>query len=164
MEAIRPPREEERAAFCALAAEYLPDIAPARAWDMPLRLGLFLEGRLIGLAFGQARSAREFCLQGIAVAHPYNAQGRGGRLLRALEDEARRRGFAALSVGSAGGYVERFYQKNGYRAVELKIRTPRGTVVLPVFDYAAMDKATLTAQHGGTDSFFVFYKALGDES
>ena len=81
-------------------------------------------------------------------------------LLRALEGEARRRGYAAVSVGSADGYVERFYRKNGYVPVELKIFAPSGVTVLPVVDYDAMDKRSLTAAHGGGHSFFVFRKEL----
>ena len=159
-EEIRPPRPEERAAFLAIAAEYLPGIPPARVADMPLQLCLARGEALIGVAYAEPRTRDELCLQGIAVVHPYNTQGRGGALLRALEGEARRRGYAAVSVGSADGYVERFYRKNGYVPVELKIFAPSGVTVLPVVDYDAMDKHSLTAAHGGGHSFFVFRKEL----
>ena len=84
-EEIRPPRPEERAAFLAIAAEYLPGIPPARVADMPLQLCLARGEALIGVAYAEPRTQDELCLQGIAVVHPYNAQGRGGALLRALE-------------------------------------------------------------------------------
>ena len=83
-EEIRPPRPEERAAFLAIAAEYLPGIPPARVADMPLQLCLARGEALIGVAYAEPRTRDELCLQGIAVVHPYNAQGRGGALLRAL--------------------------------------------------------------------------------
>ena len=44
--------------------------------------------------------------------------------------------------------------------VELKIFAPSGVTVLPVVDYDAMDKRSLTAAHGGGHSFFVFRKEL----
>ena len=82
-EEIRPPRPEERAAFLAIAAEYLPGIPPARVADMPLQLCLARGEALIGVAYAEPRTQDKLCLQGIAVVHPYNAQGRGGALLRA---------------------------------------------------------------------------------
>ncbi len=108
----------------------------------------------------RARRTSSACRASPSSTPTYNAQGRGGALLRALEGEARRRGYAAVSVGSADGYVERFYRKNGYVPVELKIFAPSGVTVLPVVDYDAMDKRSLTAAHGGGHSFFVFRKEL----
>jgi GNAT superfamily N-acetyltransferase len=160
LEEIRPPRPEERAAFLAIAQEYLPGIAPERIADMPLSLCIACGDRLLGVAYAEERTKDELCLQGIAVVYPYAAQGRGSALLRALEEEARRRGYAAISLGSADGYVEHFYQKNGYVPTELKIFSKSGVTVLPVVDYDAMDKPRLTAEHGGEHSFFVFRKEL----
>ena len=101
-EEIRPPRPEERAAFLAIAAEYLPGIPPARVADMPLQLCLARGEALIGVAYAEPRTRDELCLQGIAVVHPYNAQGRGGALLRALEREARRSPWARRTATSSG--------------------------------------------------------------
>ena len=69
-EEIRPPRPEERAAFLAIAAEYLPGIPPARVADMPLQLCLARGEALIGVAYAEPRTRDELCLQGIAVVPP----------------------------------------------------------------------------------------------
>lgn len=159
-EEYRPLRPRESAAFAAIAAEYLPGIPPAQALAMPVRLCCVRGGQVIGVAFAELRAPRELCLQGIAIAHPFHAQGRGGKLLQALEEEARRRGYEKISLGAAGGYVERFYRKNGYRAVELKIFGPGGVMVLPVSGDVLPDRAALTVQYGGEHSFFVFEKML----
>ena len=86
-------------------------------------------------------------------------------------------------MGSADGYVERFYIKNGYQPQSLKILTDNDKwkerehpqfkitdveeqgkytkLVLGNMDYENMDKHGLCEFYGGHDCFFVFGKEIG---
>jgi len=61
-------------------------------------------------------------LRGIAVIKEHSARGHGTQLLRYFEQQAANAGFHRVTVGSAGGYVERFYTKNGYRPVRFLVQ------------------------------------------
>ena len=68
-------------------------------------------------------------LDGIAIVQPYNAVGRGGKLISLFEQCVSALGYKNISLGSADGYVERFYIKNGYTPVEMNLSSgqrPRG--------------------------------------
>ena len=120
-------------------------------------------------------------MDGIAIVEPHNGVGRGGKLLAFFEKQVGSLGYGSISLGSADGYVERFYLKNGYRAVELKILVEHGAVwenhpafpvveiqtqgwdnklVINVQDYFAINKEELRAHYGGITAFFVFEKVL----
>ena len=45
----------------------------------------------------------------------YAGRGFGSRLLQYFDRQIERAGYTVCSLGSAGGYVEHFYIKNGYR-------------------------------------------------
>ncbi len=171
-----------------IVREYLPDTEPEKLRAMYAEfsrafLGYYIDGLLIGLCYGAPADAARFTLSGIAIMHPYNAQGRGAKLIGKFEEAAFSLGYARISLGSGDGYVERFYMKNGYTAVALKILTERGDwkekangyafpvasvetqgeytkLVISVTDYCAMNKRAIQDYYGGVHSFFVFEKAL----
>jgi GNAT superfamily N-acetyltransferase len=148
--------------------------------------GYYICGKLIGCAYGFASPwgvEAAFSLDGICIVHPYNGAGRGGKLLAFWEKRVYEMGFRSVDLGCAGGYVERFYLKNGYTPIELKILVKGGgwkekqknypfpvaevqtqgeftKLVLAVKDYASMNKDEITKHYGGEDSFFVFKKNL----
>lgn len=100
-------------------------------------------GAPVGVAFGVA-VADEAILQGIAVEASWAGRGIGSRLLGAFEEACGRAGLRSVSLGSAGGYVEHFYRKNGYRVREhlvtvdtADVRIPEGIAVRRVRRQAA---------------------------
>ena len=164
---IFPLTPEYEAAFYALAAEYLPDSDPdrmrrfARLYPQAF-LALTVDGQLIGAAFGWPRRHADpadasFTLDGVCIAWDHWRKGYGRRLLAAFEDAARTYGAPAVSVGSAGGFVEEFYLACGYRPREYKAWVDGAPVVEHVYadlaDYRAYQR-----QHA--DGFVVMEKAL----
>ncbi|MCL2373285.1 MAG: GNAT family N-acetyltransferase [Defluviitaleaceae bacterium] len=186
-EAIKIIPTVDYAALESLVAEYLPgtDSIKSICANFPAAVvGYYVDGALIGCAYGaKGLHGGEGCFQlsGIAIKHPYNGHGRGGKLLTFFERQVANLGYARISLGSAGGYVEQFYIKNGYRPVELKIlvasydwkmkqhghATPSveaqgeyTKLVFPVDDYYAIDKDKIMGYYGGMESFFVFEKII----
>ena len=112
-----------------LKAEYLDD-QPFEEFTAfyqrypELFVGLFNDNRLIGICFGWPLSEQfpeekeQIALQGIAVNSEFAAQGLGSKLLNFWEDQVANRGDRFISVGSAPGYVERFYLKHGYQPIQ----------------------------------------------
>lgn len=150
MEAVSQNRAH-REAFYVLAAEYLPgsDVQKMRRFEKlypEAFLVMLLEEKVIGAAFGWPRrwadpEDESFTLDGIAVRVEYQNKGFGKQLLTAFESAAARYGAPCVSVGSAGGYVERFYIENGYVPKQYKVWDDEGPVVEKVFesmeDYAS---------------------------
>lgn len=162
---IFPLTPEYEAAFYALAAEYLPDSDPARmrrfAQLYPRAfLALTVDGQLIGAAFGWPRrhadpSDDSFTLAGICIAWEHWRKGYGCKLLAAFEDAARSYGAAAVSVGSAGGFVEAFYLGCGYSPKLYKAWVDGAPIVEHVYADLA-DYHTYQRQH--PDGFVVMEK------
>ena len=131
----------------ALYQEYLADPSdpPWRDLLLPrpgVSLGCLLAGGVVGIAYGGPARRQPGCLilRGIAVAGAHAQKGRGSLLLYRFEEQARAAGFNTVSVGSAGGYVDRFYAKNGYRCVAYLADAPAATADLeqrarPYADY-----------------------------
>lgn len=122
---------ENAAGFFALAEEYLPG---SNQGKMRKRAELFpnafiaLErgGEVIGVCFGWGRSLdvptdSSFALDGIAVREEYQKNGYGKILIEAFEKAAAEYGYSLISVGSAGGYVEKFYMDCGFIPKEYKV-------------------------------------------
>jgi GNAT superfamily N-acetyltransferase len=65
----------------------------------------------------EERRDRSPWVLGMIVAPPYRGSGIGGRLMRALEAWAARRGYSRLWVATGGRAVD-FYQKCGWELVE----------------------------------------------
>jgi GNAT superfamily N-acetyltransferase len=113
--------------FLAFVQEYLPGSELSKIKKRYTKFGeafimAIADSRVIGAAFGWPRSLdaqndTSFTLDGIAVDVQYQKRGLGGRLLSEFEKTVSDYGFTKVSVGSAGGYAEHFYIKNGYMPV-----------------------------------------------
>ena len=114
-----------------LSADDAAEAVAAFAERRPLLAAVGDEaGSLIGIAFG-VPVGPEAILQGIAVAQDAAGRGIGSRLLQEFESVCTSAGLGAISLGSADGYVERFYRKNGYRVREYWVRLGRDDVDIP---------------------------------
>ena len=187
METVKPIPAEDYGALAAIADEYLgqdPAALQAMYRAAPGAFaGYYIDDALVGCCYGKSGDGGSFALEGIAVVHPYHARGRGGKLLAFFEKAVAALGYTHIGLGSAGGYVERFYMKNGYRPTALKIlvegdgwrqkqgacsypvtavetQGPYTKLVLSAADYANMNKDEIAAQYGGVESFFIFEKNL----
>lgn len=138
---------ENSAGFYSLAAEYLPDSSREkmreRAEIFP-RAFIALEhsGEVVGVCFGWARKLdapedNSFVLDGIAVRQDFQKKGYGKILLDAFEKAAAEYGYSVVSVGSAGGYVEKFYMDCGFIPKEYKVWENGSPKVEKTFSSAA---------------------------
>ena len=186
MEMIKVVPKSDYAALESVAEEYLSGAEEVKdiCRDYPTAVaGYYINGELVGCCYGKGGDDGYFSLEGIAIVHPHHAQGRGGKLIAFFENCVSKLGYTRIDLGSADGYVERFYLKNGYTPVALKILVegddwkkkqqdyafPVAEVqtqgeytklVLTVDDYTAMNKDEITQYYGGVESFFVFEKIL----
>lgn len=113
-----------------LKTEYLDD-SDYGGWKQrreafpDLFLAARVQDRVVGICYGWPAVAEglpdSIVLQGIAVADAWSSRGIGSQLLSAFELAALERGAASVSLGSAGGYVDRFYSKNGYEPTDYMI-------------------------------------------
>lgn len=130
--------------FYDLAGEYLPGSSHEKmrkyaAVFPELFIALMLGSEVIGAAFGWHRKLEHhdddsFVLDGIAIKHEYLRSGYGRQLLSAFEKAAKNYGGSAVSVGSAGGYVEKFYIACGYTPKEYKVWTNSTPEIEKTFD------------------------------
>jgi len=162
---IAGENEQIRAAFYRLAEEYLPDCDYVRVRELereyaPCYLAALIDDEVIGVAFGWPRrladaSDATLCLQGIAVTESWQKQGIGSRLLEEFCAKAAELSCQGVSLGSAGGYVERFYINRGFQPVCYKAFDARGIYVEKVYsdirDYE-------TYRRVNTDGFAVLYQ------
>lgn len=117
---IRTVDEMELKAFRDLHNAYVDrneTIGTLRDWyreQAELFVGAFANGELIGHCLGRPQSEERVELAGIAVAPAHRRRGIGTALLSAFEDRAAALGFQQIGLGSAGGYVDKFYVENGY--------------------------------------------------
>ncbi|MEU6584152.1 GNAT family N-acetyltransferase [Nocardia sp. NPDC046763] len=110
-----------------LAVEYLfgaEGVDRCWSWRPDLVLSALLGERVVGVCFASPGSGTGIVVDGIAVDGSFAGRGIGSKLLSAWEVAARATGFTEVTVGSAGGYVEHFYEKNGYRPVEYCVTVP----------------------------------------
>lgn len=136
--------DSNRDGFYQLVSDYLPDSdlekVKKRAGEYPKAYPVLMcGGTVIGVAFGWPRNldaAKEegFTLDGIAVEEAYQKRRYGARLLSAFERAAAEYGYNYISVGSAGGYVEKFYMENGYRPICFKSYSDEGIRVEKIFE------------------------------
>ena len=162
------PEYEE--AFYRFAAEYLPDCDPHRirkfASEYPKAfLLLICGGEVVGTAFGRDRSRQfpednSFELCGIAVRHDFQRKGFGRSLLSEFEKAAAYYGKAAVSLGSAEGYAEKFYISCGYSPSEYKVRENGVPCLKKIF--ADMEDY-LSCKRSGGDGFVVMRKDLDND-
>jgi predicted N-acetyltransferase YhbS len=138
---------------------------------------------VVGVCFGapSVKGGGEAELRGIAVAAARGGRGIGPVLLERFEAAVGRAGYARIGVGSAPGYVERFYLCHGYELGEFMVRMPPGveapeTAELTILRRRAVDgyvafnlaaagytpEATseLKRRLGAAEVICIFYKAL----
>jgi len=128
---IRCLRESELQRAYEINKRYLDD-GPFDKWAKACRefpelcVACFREGKPIGICYGSPFSMRpgEVILDGIAVVENFSGQGYGSQLLRFFDQQIEHEGYEAVSLGSAGGYVEHFYMKNGYKPIEFAFWVP----------------------------------------
>jgi beta-phosphoglucomutase-like phosphatase (HAD superfamily)/GNAT superfamily N-acetyltransferase len=118
-------------AAAELAAEFLGDLGAAAlashfAAHPALTVTLTVKGAVAGVAFGRPDGHGGATLEGITVDDAHTSHGLGSLLLARFEQAAANAGFRTVSVGSADGYVEHFYLKNGYRQTEYMVVIPDG--------------------------------------
>lgn len=162
-----PLNENNSDRFYSLAAEYLPgsdsDKMRERVKKYPdAFIAAMLGERVVGVAFGWYRSLDDpkdnsFTLDGIAIEGPYQKNGYGKLLLKAFEDAAKGYGASVVSVGSAGGYVEKFYIDCGFVPKEYKVWENDSPKVEKVFD--SMEDYR-SYQRKGQDGFVVMEKRI----
>lgn len=158
---------ENSAGFYSLAAEYLPDSDTekmrARAALFPKSFIALTRGNeVIGVCFGWARKLdahedNSFVLDGIAVRAEYQKNGYGKLLLKEFQRAAEEYGFQTISVGSAEGYVEKFYIDFGFVPKEYKVWEGNFPQVEKTFEDTA---DYYSYERKNPDGFVVFEKRL----
>ena len=176
MEYCRQLTAQDQERFDAIRHEYLfgdDDFIAEMQTKYPEAYGgYFIDDLMVGVCYGWPRSEQvdnddSFTLDGIALIEPYNKYGRGSRLLSFFEDAVRKIGYERASVGSAGGYVERYYLKNGFKPIEFKVMIEgKPTYVLQIHsmeEYRALTeerRGEIERSVGGNHSFIVFDKLV----
>lgn len=170
VKSINELSEREKDEFFALAEEYLPGSSPDKMKSYSERfpkafIALIKDGKVQGVAFGWLRSIEHpedasFALDGIAVRCSHQKKGYGKLLLGTFEKAAAVYGAPSVSLGSAGGYVERFYINCGYTPIQYKIWENDAPVIEKVFtcidDY-------YTYERKNSDGFVVMEKQISAE-
>lgn len=89
---------------------------------------LFDGTALIGIGYGMdwPRQPGYVVLEGIATRYAYWRSGAGSQLIHFFEEQVRKRGRQAVTVGSAADLkTENFYLKNGYQPIRLCAKVRR---------------------------------------
>lgn len=126
--------------FRALVTEYLPGSEPDTIFDkFTSANGTILlavhEESVLGCVFGwPTKRAGEYLLDGIAVTFEQWRTGIGSALLKAYEQAVVQKGYRHISLGSAGGFVEDFYLRNGYQPTCYKIYQQDSIITVREFD------------------------------
>lgn len=159
--------EKNSAHFYGLAAQYLPDSSPEKMRERSKLfpkafIALECHGKLIGICFGwprglDVRKDRSFVLDGIAVMSDFQKNGYGKILLAAFEQAALGYGYSLISVGSAGGYVEKFYMGCGFLPKEYKVWAGSSPKIEKAFENTA---DYFSYERKNPDGFVVMEKNL----
>lgn len=174
MERLNIIQDSDWVRFLKIMQEYLPDtkvsMATQKRKEYPnVFAGYFKENQLIGIAFGWPRkeeleSVHAITLQGIAIESEYKAKGLGSKLIKFWEQQVKAMGYKKVGVGSADGYVEHFYQKNGYRPICYKLFDSEGIVyeypIRSVSELEVFDREKYIMEHGGNKGFLVLEHEL----
>ena len=91
-----------------------------------LAIALTIDGTVAGVAFGHPAAEDGATPEGITVDDEHTSRGLGSLLLARFEQAAADAGYRDVNLGSAGGYVEHFYLKNGYQQAEYMVVIPDG--------------------------------------
>ncbi len=127
---IRCLREDElQSAYACIARDHLGEesLETRRSERRPspeLTVGCFLPRQLMGICYGSPDPPDGVILDLIVMFDRYAGRGYGSDLLQYFDRQVERAGYAVCSLGSAGGYVEHFYIKNGYRPSKFAFWVP----------------------------------------
>lgn len=174
METCRNISEVEYPAFQKILEDYLPDSPIDFVANMYVKYpkaysGYFIDNQLVGICFGWPRCEQvfnddSFMINGIVVATPFHAAGRGKKLITHFEDNVKELGFDRISVGSAEGYVEKFYMQNGYKPIEYKVLINDKPTYIRKLDsideYRKLGREQIINDVGGVYGFIVFDKDI----
>ena len=83
------------------------------------------QNNIVGVCHAAEHENHLIIIHGIAVEPAYSGKGLGGKLLKEIEIAAKKLGGKTLSVGSAAGYVEKFYIKNGFKPIHFIAIIPK---------------------------------------
>ncbi len=163
-------QDEDLEAFLELMREYLPDSEEQQVLYMRKKywnayVGCYENQCLIGIAYGWERQEdATFMLAGITIQWEKKAQGLGSGLLDFWEEQVRAMGYTKASVGSAPGYPEHFYIKNGYVPVAYKAIDNQGLShvrwLRSLEDYQNLNRKTIDEEAGGNEGFVVLEHTL----
>lgn len=134
-------RESDLEEAYRIQVEYL-GLVPRRDWTViwtrhpDLFVRCRVQGRMSGICYGrpaipEGRDHGTITLLGIAVVGEFAGKGYGSRLLHFFEGQVEQMGGHTVTVGSAGGYVDHFYTKNGYKPVSFMICLPADRSISP---------------------------------
>lgn len=87
-----------------------------------LFIGAYDTESLVGICLGWPTEPAVVHLVGIGVAPDRRGKGIGSRLLEQFERNAKALDMERITVGSAGGYVDRFYVNHGYSPSKILVR------------------------------------------
>lgn len=127
---VRAIRNDDFQRACALHNRFTAQNMPGeemRRWyaDAPeLFAGAFDADEIVGVVTGRRANQTHAHLLGLGVMPDYRRQGIGAELVAAFEKGAANIGVERVSVGSAGGYIDRFYAAQGYEPWTVLVRTP----------------------------------------
>lgn len=76
----------------------------------------------VGFRLGHVVAEESVEPKGIAVGNPHRRQGVGTELPAAFEGQVASLGFERIGLGSAGGYVDEFYRRDGYDPWRVLVR------------------------------------------
>lgn len=110
-----------------------------------LFLGADDDGNLVGICLGWPTDSDVVELVGIDVAPARRGWGIGSRLLEQFETNAEDLGIQKITLGSAGGAIDRFYVSNGYSPSKILVR---GTAETLPADYRNLGYDVVKGQSG----------------
>lgn len=117
-----------------------------------LFIGAYDDADLIGICLGWPTDSGVVQLVGIGVAPDRRGRGIGSRLIEQFEASAGELGMQKITLGSAGGAVDRFYVTHGYSPSKILVR---GTTETLPSDYRTLG-FDVVEEHSEGDSLKIY--------
>tara|TARA_Y100000310_G_C20148567_1_gene563604 strand:+ start:43 stop:540 length:498 start_codon:yes stop_codon:yes gene_type:complete len=125
-----------------------------------LYVACYDKDELIGICTGYNRT-RVTVLDGIAVIKKYWRKGIGSKLLRFFEKQVKKHGKKIVSVGTAGGYVEKFYMKNKYNPESFLVTfMKKKKIYIPTKEYKPRLKSKIKKQYKADEVNYIMEKEV----
>ena len=124
-----------------------------------LFVGCFQRGKLIGICWGYVRKDT-VTLNSIAVNYDYWRKGIGSKLLKTFEKQVKKFHKRTISVGSAEGFVEKFYMKNGYKPKLFLVRIGNRKKYIKTEKYSPKMKEKIKKKYNAREVIYIFEKNL----